>query len=336
MPVMIMQHGIYPRPRGLARAISRFSSGKMSQEDLERVYEKYTERFFKLLKGLGYDRFSDGMFRWDDIFNPLISGIGGVVVNGLRRFYDNNYFFRQPIVRGRISYGEPKISRMLAKSLSIARNLGIEPNRVSLSLAGPYTMATNALIETSDYDVEKFMRDYTEKVIYSEIEGSLKEGVVNIDLHEPSIAVMGGAKLDAVREIYEEIARNFPKARVWAIMYFGYNGEGVRMFREASTRFGNIGYVVDMVEAPESAWNGLGELLGVGGIGIAIINSRTTKMERYRDIASKLLKALGGYEGDLYLTHNASLEFLPEKIAVRKLRLLRRFAIKINRDVQKT
>jgi len=140
MPVMIMQHGIYPRPRGLARAISRFSSGKMSQEDLERVYERYTERFFKLLKGLGYDRFSDGMFRWDDIFNPLISGIGGVVVDGLRRFYDNNYFFRQPIVRGRISYDEPKISRMLVKSLSIARNLGIEPNRVSLSLAGPYTI----------------------------------------------------------------------------------------------------------------------------------------------------------------------------------------------------
>lgn len=333
MPALLMQHGIYPRPGGLAKAISRFGSGKISQEDLERIYERYTERFFKLLKDLGYDRFSDGMLRWDDIFNPLISGIGGVVVNGLKRFYDNNYFFRQPIVRGRIVYEEPRISKILEKSISIAASLGIEPQRISLSLPGPYTMATNALIEAADYDVESFMRDYVEKVIYREIESSLRNGVSDIDLHEPSIAVMRSARLDSVKAIYEEIARSFPKARIWVIMYFGYNEEGIKMLKEISTRTGNIGYVIDMVEAPETAWNRIEEMIGAGNVGIAIINSRTTKMERFGSISKKLLRLLS--DRDLYLTHNASLEFLPEKIAVRKLRRLRRFAVLANKRVQK-
>lgn len=333
MPALLMQHGIYPRPGGLAKAISRFGSGKISQEDLERIYERYTERFFKLLKDLGYDRFSDGMLRWDDIFNPLISGIGGVVVNGLKRFYDNNYFFRQPIVRGRIMYEEPRISKILEKSISIATSLDIEPQRISLSLPGPYTMATNALIEAADYDVESFMRDYVEKVIYREIESSLRNGVSDIDLHEPSIAVMRSARLDSVKAIYEEIARSFPKARIWVIMYFGYNEEGIKMLKEISTRTGNIGYVIDMVEAPETAWNRIEEMIGAGNVGIAIINSRTTKMERFGSISKKLLRLLS--DRDLYLTHNASLEFLPEKIAVRKLRRLRRFAVLANKRVQK-
>ncbi len=333
MAVLSMQHGIYPRPMGLARAISRFGSGKISKEDLEKTYERYVERFFKLLKDLGYDRFSDGMLRWDDIFNPLISEIGGIVVDGLRRFYDNNYFFRQPIVRGKISYEEPKISKILMKSLSIAKGLGIEPHRISLSLPGPYTMATNAILETSDYDIKSLMRDYAEKVIYREAEDSLKSGIVNIDLHEPSIAVMGSAGLDIVKEVYENMARNFPKARIWVIMYFGYNREGIKMLREASIKLGNIGYVIDMIEAPENVWEELDKLLSPSSAGIAIINSRTTKMERYRDVAPKILRMLGKYDGDLYLTHNASLEFLPEKIAVRKLRILRRFVVLINRKI---
>ncbi len=331
MRALAMQHGIYPRPMGLARAISRFSSGKISQEVLERIYARYTERFFRFLKDLGYDRFSDGMLRWDDIFNPLIHGIGGVVINGLKRFYDNNYFFRQPIVRERISYEEPRASIMLEKSLSIARSIGIEPHRVSLSLPGPYTMATNSIFETTDYSLEGFMRDYSSKVLYREIESSLKSGVVNIDLHEPSIAVMVGSDLDIVGRIYEEISRSFSKARIWVIMYFGYNREGVKTFKKISEKLGNIGYVIDMIEAPESVWGELREMLGSGNIGIAIINSRNTKMERYRDIAARLSRVLGGYEGELYLTHNASLEFLPEKIALRKLRRLRRIVSQINK-----
>lgn len=334
MRILLMQHGIYPRPMGLARAISRFSSGKMAQEDLEKIYDRYAERFFKLLKGLGYDRFSDGMLRWDDIFNPLISGIGGVVVNGLKRFYDNNYFFRQPIVRGRIFYEEPKVSKILERSVFIARRLDIEPQRISLSLPGPYTMAMNTLLETTEYSVESFMRDYAEKVIYKEIENSLKSGIVNVDLHEPSIAVGGIGDMVSVKRIYEEMARSFPKARIYVIMYFGYNREGIRMLREAATRLGNITYVIDMVEAPEDAWRELKEMLTPSGTGVAIINSRTTKMERYRDVAVKLSSVLRGYDGDLYLTHNASLEFLPEKIAVRKLRRLRRFASLISRKIQ--
>ncbi len=43
---------------------------------------------------------TDGLYRWDDIFNPFIRFIEGVEVNGLFKFYENNFFYRSPVVRG--------------------------------------------------------------------------------------------------------------------------------------------------------------------------------------------------------------------------------------------
>lgn len=336
MGVYTMNHGIYPRPRGLAKAISRYGSGKISLEDLDRIYDKYTARFLKLVEGLGYDRYSDGMLRWDDIFNPLISGIEGVRVNGLRRFYDNNYFFRQAIIVDRISYRSPIAARILEKSVKIAREIGASIEKLSLTLPGPYTMAMNSIIEARSYNMDDFMVDYTEKVIYREALEAMKLGVVNIDLHEPSLAVSRNPPLEVLEKIYLDLAKRLRGAIIWIITYFDYRGDAASMLARISRNVGNLAFVIDLVEAGEKAWSDIADHVRGTRIGLAIINSRTTKMESYRDAAEKVLGLIEmskGY-GDVYLTHNASIEFLPERVAVRKLRLLRRIALRVRERIR--
>lgn len=61
--------GSFPRPLGLAKLVSKFNSGMITREKLEEGYELYTKKLFKLLTSLHIKYITDGMFRWDDIFN---------------------------------------------------------------------------------------------------------------------------------------------------------------------------------------------------------------------------------------------------------------------------
>lgn len=325
MEVYLMQHGLYPRPRGLARAISRYMSGKLSKDDLDKIYARYTERFFKYMLNLGYHRFSDGMLRWDDIFNPMISGIDGIEINGLKRFYDNNYFFRQPVIKNKISYREAVASAILEKSIEIAKKIDIPINRIALSLPGPFTMVTNSLLDQSIYSVEEFMKDYIEKVVFLEVERSLRIGVKNIDLHEPSLVVYE-SPLGYIENIYRELLERFPNSRFWVITYFGYRWEVLQIFARLASRYDNMFYTVDVAETPPP-WDKISDLASLGSLVLAIVNARTTRMENYKDLVHRILEIARKRDGgELYITHNTSLEFLPEIIAVKKLRLLRRIA----------
>jgi len=334
MGIQVMEHGLYPRPLGLARAISRHISGKLSGEGLDEAYARYTRRFFKHVKSVGCARFSDGMLRWDDIFNPLISWIDGVEVDGLKRFYDNNYFFRQPIVRERIGYRDPIASKLLERSILVARDMGIDSRAVSLTLPGPLTMATNSLLSHGSYTVESFMRDYAEKVVSIEIEWSLKMGIVNIDLHEPSLVVYG-THLEHVERIYRELAEAFPKSRIWIITYFGYMRDPLKVLRTLASKVGNIMYTIDLAEASPRDWERLEDVIAVGNTALAIVNARTTKMEEYGELSNRILGIVrkAGSWGDMYITHNTSLEFLPEVIALKKLKILRRVAARSGKEL---
>ncbi len=93
--------GSYPRSERVAEIHRKFLKGVIGAEEFERLIGIETEKLIKLFVRVGLDSFTDGMLRWDDIFNPLIRFVDGVEVNGLVRFYDNNFFFRAPVIRPR-------------------------------------------------------------------------------------------------------------------------------------------------------------------------------------------------------------------------------------------
>lgn len=319
-----VQHGLYPRPLSLARLISRRGSGKAGEEDLEEGYRRHAERFFRKVTASGIYRFSDGMLRWDDIFNPLVSSIRGVRVDGLRRFYDNNYFFKMPVIEDRIAYPEPVASRMLLKSLEVADKLGIQRRRVSLTLPGPYTLATNSLVMGSSYSsTESLMRDYAEKVILREAEEILKIGVANLDLQEPGLVFAGEENLVAVAGILRDLVSRAGGVRIWIFTYFGTNPSVASAIGKISSGSGNVVLFIDLAETSVEKIPKIP--VDLEEIGVSVVNARSTRIESVEDSVKKILAVARASER-IYVSHSSSLEMVPEKIALKKLRLIKRIA----------
>ncbi|MGC9147906.1 MAG: hypothetical protein ACP5GI_00440 [Sulfolobales archaeon] len=313
--------GSMPRSRRLARAISRYQSNKIDVNALEEVYRKDLRKFLEYVYTNNIYRSSDGMYRWDDLFNPLANYMS-LDVNGLKRFYDNNFFFRQPIFNKSISYEEPKISKTMINDIKII-GFSNRVERISLTLPGPLTLVMNSLIDEGLYTSKiKVAEEYVEKVVIKEITYAYREGVRHIDLHEPELAF---SKISPeILDLYKRIAENFG-GNIWIIIYFGYDSDNIQLLRKLSEEK-KIIPVVDLVSTKPSIDKVAEDLRGLREYGLGILDSRNTKIEVLKELRSVLEKVEKESRDTeyIYITHNSNLEFLPEKIAFRKIKLLSR------------
>ncbi|WP_048146726.1 uroporphyrinogen decarboxylase/cobalamine-independent methonine synthase family protein [Pyrococcus abyssi] len=300
--------GSLPRPVGLAKKIELYSIGRLSEEKLEEAYRDYTRRAFENLKKAGIKVVTDGLYRWDDIFNPFIRFIEGVELNGLFKFYENNFFYRSPVVKGELSLKENPIPEWISVAQDIKDEVYPEATLKAV-LPGPVTLAYHSINEhykTLDELVEAY------KDVIAELIKELDVSIV--ELQEPALA----AELSkATREAVEHVSRDVAKSaieelakikRLWVVTYFGTPQVVPR----------NVILNVDLVEGriPEGL---------EGEVGLGIVNARETKMERADRLRDKLRKYVREFDV-IYVTPNTLLDFLPESVAWRKLRLLGRLA----------
>ncbi|WP_227131252.1 5-methyltetrahydropteroyltriglutamate--homocysteine methyltransferase [Halorubellus salinus] len=95
----------------------------------------------------GLDRVVDGQLRWDDMLAHPLTVHDDVETRGIVRYYDNNNFYREPVVKGDLSF-----SGDVADELDATAALTDEP--VQAVLPGPYSLADLATDEHYDDDVE--------------------------------------------------------------------------------------------------------------------------------------------------------------------------------------
>ncbi|WP_457754072.1 5-methyltetrahydropteroyltriglutamate--homocysteine methyltransferase [Thermococcus sp.] len=299
--------GSLPRPLGLAKKIELYSIGRLNEDKLEEAYREHTKKAFQKLRDAGIKVITDGMYRWDDIFNPLIRYIDGVEVNGLFKFYENNFFYRSPVVRGEVNLLDNPIPKWVSIAKEILEEVYPEATLKAV-LPGPVTLAYHSLNEYYE-SLEALAKDYAEKVLTPLI----KELEVDIvELQEPALASeLSRATREEEVHISKETAKTVIEKlgklrKLWVVTYFGTPQvipKGVILN-------------VDLVEG--SLPNGIG-----GEVGLGVVNARETKMERSDRIRDKLLK-LSGKFSRIYVTPNTLLDFLPESVAWRKLKLLGR------------
>lgn len=296
--------GSLPRPVSLSKKLEQYYLGRLSEEKLEEAYREHTRRAFENLRRAGIRVITDGLYRWDDIFNPLIRFIDGVEVNGLFKFYENNFFYRSPVVKGELSLGENPIPEWLNVALEIKEE--VYPGAVLKAvLPGPVTLAYHSINEAYE-SLDELAEAYAG--VLAEL---MKELPVElVELQEPALA----AELSrATREKSDSVSAETAKALIerlekvkalWVVTYFGTP----RVFPEG------VILNFDLVEGtlPENYR---------GDLGVGIVNARETKMER-RDRLVDKLKPLLRKHGKLYVTPNTLLDFLPESVAWRKLKLL--------------
>ena len=90
---------------------------------------------------VGLDVVTDGQVRWYDPISHLARHCEGIQINGLLRYFDTNFYFRQPVVSGRIRRREP----VLRREFEVAR--AATDRVVKPVLTGPYSLACGSILE---------------------------------------------------------------------------------------------------------------------------------------------------------------------------------------------
>ena len=72
-------------------------------EELATVYEQAREDVVERQRTAGLDRVVEGQLRWDDMLTHPLAVSDVVETRGIVRYYDNNNFYREPVVTGELS-----------------------------------------------------------------------------------------------------------------------------------------------------------------------------------------------------------------------------------------
>ncbi len=175
--------GLYPLPDWAKEDLKQLKgnqkedliSGDESGE-IKSAYEEVRTEFIDAQKAADLDRVVEGQGRWDDmIAHPLVVQ-ENVDTRGIVRYYDNNNFYRDPVVTGELSATGDVGAELEAASEQVADGL-------QAVLPGPYSLADLATDE--HYGREEEFLDAIAELLADETEAF--PDVETLFLLEPSL-----------------------------------------------------------------------------------------------------------------------------------------------------
>ncbi len=298
-----------PGVPNMRNSLNRFDQGKITRDDLERVIDQTVARVIKEQEQCGLDEVTDGLIRWDDLADPCARSFGGMKRGGLLRFFDNNVYYRQPLVDGPIAF-----KPATAAHFALARQQASKP--LKAVLPGPFTLAS--LSQDAYYKNREKLTLALAEALHQEALALQEAGATHIQFDEPSLCKTPG-EIDLAREALGIVTRGL-KAATSVFVYFGsVQGDlAAGLFHLPVDRIG-----VDCVSKPGNLDAVLAAYTGGKDVVLGLVDARNTKMESAGDLAAVLKRAAQRIPaGKLWLSPSCGLEFLPHDRAVAKLRLV--------------
>jgi 5-methyltetrahydropteroyltriglutamate--homocysteine methyltransferase len=289
----------------LRTAISRLDRGEIAQEELHRVEGEVTKEIIEEQVRAGIDLVTDGQARWDDGQTYLASRIQGFTINGLRRYFDSNTYYRQPVAQGPLTWKEPITIRDF--QFAVANS----PRPVKPVLIGPYTLARLSRSEHHSSLAPMVME--LAEALNQEALALARAGATIIQFDEPAILKHKG-DYPLFQEAMGRLARGLtPTLALYT--YFGdVAGLAPDFFRLPFQVLG-----LDFVTGPGN-WKAVRDFPGEKALALGIMDSRNTKLETVEELVEAVRQARRAVPLDrLYLNPSCGLEFLPRETAYRKL-----------------
>src|SRR5687767_3010658 len=175
--------GAYPKisdeHQDLRRALHRHDRGELGANGLSGVLDESTRWAIGELDWAGLDVINDGQVRWDDLLAPFARAWTGCDRGPLERFYDNNTYFRQPVITGPITTE----GNTLVRDFAFAR--GVARGELKAAVCGPLTFAT--LAEDRHYRSLEERTLAVADAIAAEIRGLGAAGATLVDVEEPAL-----------------------------------------------------------------------------------------------------------------------------------------------------
>lgn len=313
MDLLTLNHSSYPRigsapdEQVLRRTIALRDRGEKGDADVRMAEDHMAALALQAQQEAGIDIVTDGLTRWHDPVSHLAGKLGGTQINGLLRYFDTNFYFRQPVVHGKIERTQP----LVVEEFKWAAQKSAQP--VKPVLTGPYTLTRLSLKNGEPEKPGTLLTSYAE-ALGSEVRELAGAGARLIQIDEPALARYPEDRrvaCDALRLIAGQKGR----AELGLAVYFG---DSAPLYSALQTLPFDV-LILDFTYSPT-----LPEVIEAEGstiaLGFGVLDGRNTRLEDPVGVTRQLERMLSHVKSERnYLTTSCGLEYLPRDRARLKL-----------------
>ncbi|WP_048192068.1 hypothetical protein [Pyrolobus fumarii] len=306
----------YPRSDRVRRLLRRLEElGEASTLETMRALVEDSLMLMGAQLAVGTRSVADPLLDWHDLLRPFAEAWRGVWVDGLARWFDNNFFYRVPVIEDL-----PDPQRLVTPGRAAAMR-SVLPSwaAIRIVLPGPVTFTRLAKIREGLDPIK--VAERVAEILALEAEKSVKNGASVIEVHEPFLGDMDARPEDAeeaARLANKIFARIKDKAETRLVTYYAPPRREV--WKKLSDV--NADYVIiDYVDKPEAAREAL-DAWTPSGLGLGLINARSIYPEDVDATAGKAKELAMKYKVEkLLVTTSAPLDLIPLRYALEKTRI---------------
>ena len=292
----------------LIGTITRWQRKELTDAQLEETCREITKAVIQEQERAGLDLVTDGHIRWEDLVTPIARQLDGFEINGLSRWFNNNTYYRRPILHKAPTRHGP----ILVDQYRFAAQCTRKP--VKAVLPGPYTFAS--VCEDRHY---KTLRPFALKlaeILNAEARDLAKAGARFIQFDEASV---GFGKTDMKLAVDAlNVATKGLTAKTAVYTYFGSLNGGLDSLLRA-----NVDVVgMDVVSDPKTL-AALKRPRITKELALGCLDARNTKLESVGELHALFSVIKKRLPLDrVYVNPNCGLEFLPHAQALAKVERL--------------
>ncbi|MBI4342152.1 MAG: hypothetical protein HY599_02155 [Candidatus Omnitrophica bacterium] len=292
----------------LIGAITRWQRKELSDQALEQICQEITKAVIQEQEKAGLDLLTDGQIRWEDLVTPVARRLEGFESNGLSRWFNNNVYYRRPILHKAPARTGP----ILVEEYRFAARCAKKP--VKAILPGPYTFAV--VSEDRHYKRLRPLALKLAEILNEEAKALAAAGAPFIQFDEPAIG-FGNTDMKLAIEALNVAAKGL-SAKTAVYTYFGSLNGGLEGLMRAKVHL--IG--VDVVSDPKTL-AALKRVKITKELALGCLDARNTKLESVAELHAlfNVVKKRVPLNR-LTVNPNCGLEFLPHTQALAKVQRL--------------
>ncbi len=306
---------MFPRPKELIEATRVYERGRVGEKELDKAFEDATLKVIDTQLSTGFSYVIDGMLKWQDLFRPFTENLSGVKTGSLARWFNNNTFYRKPLVVDDLSR-----NKNIIKEVTYLKHLPANLPWKAI-LPAPYTFVQ--LSENHYYkDKIELMFKYA-KILREETESLTKLGFKYVQLSDPAlvykpttpsttreelgiisealnVAVRGISIKTCLQTFFGDFSQILPEALDFPVNHFGIDLYETNIEKLKEYRFDK-------------------------GVALGLVDSRSSLVENEDElvaVAKEIVESIRCPKLDeVFVCPNCDLEFLPWERIDKKMKV---------------
>ena len=294
--------GIYPRNEKL------IESTRSYDKTLEKQFKKEKSRLLKIQSNNKLDYISDPLIDWDDNLRPFTDNLRGIEKGPLTRYYENNTFYRQTIIKSKLG-----TTGNILKN-NVCFDLFTSKSKVKIDILDPFTfydLSANEFYKSEEEAVNAFA-----EIIKKEL-NSIKRNVQLIQFNSPSLARIEDIdRLNMVKKAMEKIVKGLD-TKTCLNLWGSDISNTLEKFQEFPVDIIGIDFTSSNIDKFD-------KIEMKKGLACGLIDAKNTKMEKSSVIIRELKNIKKTFSPEsLAVITSWDFEFIPEPFADKKLQIMK-------------